>query len=692
MASYLLWMIAAGFVYSADEFLVCTTSEMSYYGGTVSGNSFARAFPVISTQGSVLKIRLPNGEQVRVSAKSPLLRNRPGTAYVAAQQVLGTHIGQTIVTVVGDHRFVSTAGDVPCYDNPDRKGQPIAHLSPFEIRFVFDERDGAYLVGNNDRLVPGNARTVLDGWVDMRACRLWNGRLGALPNKTNLVKRRNCGLVTIEPRFPNPAKPGRTGVWHEDGSSQSQQSTLTPFPILQDKGDFCEVLYLGWFGHRPTGRQIQPLRTRLLILMEIPRSSRNYSRSIGRALNRFKHLSPDIEPRLEIVLAGYREVDNRLVWRTFRGLTRSSRDVGPMVKSTRGWLPAGSGLAEAIEAFLSRLSWGPDVCNYLVMIRGDVKPDEETGFRPVVDAYLSPPKRTRVVAKELSRHEIGVYALQLTPSHSREASPTPFQRQFFDLLSAGKLKGEFHKSNSNLSQSLFRLLQIIHFDVTEEYGSHQRQQERTDFYKRFYRGIVSTTAANLQGGTLVSGVGIVNKKDPCGNPQLATRVFLKKVQVQALKVWVQDLSEALFNYSPERAGELQTIMDGFAGKLAGEPVPPKYPVAAFVYKKSGIPLNAPQFRISLDTFREQSRQPAFRLALRKHLQACLARLEEVTREREVHFDPVQDWDRDHQIYTYRFSEEISPYFFSLKDAPEARGPAVKAGSKHFVWLPLAYLP
>jgi len=117
----------------------------------------------------------------------------------------------------------SSSSQVPIYTSFDPSSSDIRRTAKlFEIRYVYKEQNGYYLVGLADQFEADYADDIIDGWVKKDRAIMWNNRQAVEFDKSNFKRRKKAvvyygknlneklfvegndtkGLEYYEPRFP----------------------------------------------------------------------------------------------------------------------------------------------------------------------------------------------------------------------------------------------------------------------------------------------------------------------------------------------------------------------------------------------------------------------------------------------------------------------------------------------------------
>lgn len=516
---------AAG-TFQAIEYAVLTDARAALRSAPDEGSAinhrftsadFGRAMEIEDAKNGYLKVTLPSNKsgwirdggnvvltnraadagtaKRRIRCKQKVFRERRRGAAGTARLV-STKIGRKVVVVNDLHGANGQGVLVGLYDNPDLAGQPIAQVTIFELRYLFDETEAsadgrsAVLVGARDDLTRRNAHKVLNGWIARGQTEEWSNRIGFEFNKQTFAKRTAVtggqGKIFFKERhlidYLGGGFQGRP-IYTEQMTAEPLPYYANRFPVLDatsrtpDGNRIYQVAFIGsgllngatrvpagaisgW--RKKLSDIVNSREVQIAILLDATAGMQSVIDNVKRALDRFvaKELS---HLRLKIAIAVYRDFPDRPN-DPFWLISDFTNDWPALAKkisaisaySTEDDLSGDHAYPEAvfygIDQAIGRLSWKSRYDRWMILVGDHGNHAQPTaGFQaryPLAADHL----QADSVARALRAAKIHVNAVQVhiaPPGDKRRRHNRRFEEQFQAIVGTGRRFSTLVKSPGN---------------------------------------------------------------------------------------------------------------------------------------------------------------------------------------------------------------------------------------------------
>jgi len=437
----------------------------------------------------------PGAAKRRIRCKQKVFRERrPGAA--GKVRLVSTKIGRKVVVVNDLNGTPGQGVFVGLYDNPDLAGKPIAQVTIFELRYLYDETEAstdgrsAVLVGLRDDLTRRNAHKVLTGWIARGQTEEWSNRIGFEFNKKTFDKRAAAaggpGKIFFKERhlidYLNGGFQGRP-IYTEQTTAEPLPYFANRFPVLDatsrtpDGNRIYQAAFIGsgllnGAARVPAGTIsgwrkklsdiVNSREVQIAILVDATAGMQSVIDNVKRALDRFvaKELS---HLRLKIAIAVYRDFPDRPndpFW-LISDFTNDWRSLSKKISaisaySTEDDLSGDHAYPEAvfygIDQAIRRLSWKSRYDRWMILVG-----DHGNHTQPTADFQARYPLavnhlQTESVRRALQTAKIHFNAVQVhiaSPGDKRRRHNRRFEEQFRAIAGTGRSFSNLVKAPSN---------------------------------------------------------------------------------------------------------------------------------------------------------------------------------------------------------------------------------------------------
>ncbi len=732
----------------SEDYVTITTASPKLYTHDSTGsppvrtdeNLFGKSFEIMNESGQFYQIQITGGDSAFIEKKRfQFLKNLRNSGYIMARRMPDSKLIKKAL-IVNRPQSGNIESDIGYYDNPGLSGRPRGKISIFEVRFIFAESKKAMLVGRTDRMLRDNSESVLTGWIDKNHVISWNTLIGVEFGKDNYRDRAGCEIGKIfssERKLARKAPP----MFTEGKTPEPMPYYANRFPTLKklDNGARYKIAYIGnAFGEggkvysatevdaekNKVMKVIQNENVQIAILIDGTKGMENHIAAVKTALKNFlgEYQGRD-GMTANIAIAVYRDypVGDR-VFEKMTGFTKDLNTLRKAVNNVRIITSHGddSGPGKYPEAVFLGISRTMNELRWKSRKKGEkyILLIGDHGNHEQYDQYPQDRKfSAEGIGQTLRKKAITLYALQVNITEKWQKYNRMFQRQVRVIKQNNQGRGRLNKvpsrSASAISESLGDLVKdflIIREELKEirsSGGIRRKTVPRTaksadsaGGMTDMYKGVFSQKMLERYGinpdvfrAVQICDIGYVNEKNRCGHKQLYEKVLIKKNDIEALKVQMQQLSDAIRFYDPSTEEEFVKTVIKVVKALTRDKIGPDENIAEFIHKKIGIPVHSPFLRKSLNDLQDDIRNPSRRKLYRKYLQERIVFLEQVTKERVLSFKLPEDWDPEDQVINYRDTGKPILYFFSLEQPLPKRGKVqLRASQKQYAWIPHEYLP
>ncbi len=682
-------------------------------------NQFGVTYEYLRRAGSYARIRVPNYGEKFIERKAGdwlKSRSKSGVTLAKVSEKSGKIIQKALV--INNLRLDPKAEiEINYYADPELK-KKIGKISIFEVRYIFEEVDtsgkSAILVGRSDRFGRSNAANVLVGWMDKQHIVKWETLLGLEFDKKNYLKRKSCGRGRIFDSV-RALTGGQEPIFYEGSSPEPMVYYANRFPILQNNPEYYKIAYIGNAqgkkGQKFSAGDIDAAkhklnllanndRVQIAILIDATQGMQAHYPAVKTALKEFlaKNSAKGLAASVSICI--YRDYVDDFPFQVMSEFTRDLKRLNRALEQISVYSTAADSGAKAypeasfygIDRTMKELSWKDSGINekYILLIgdHGNHATDEK-GYTGAG------------IGAELRKQNFSLNAIQVnvaSPGQPLYSYNQMFVAQFNEIKENNQGFGELAVVPGVSSSRIRRALDNILVTQTKIQDVVTNARLGKIYPGTFTQKILARYGINpaIFGATQLCEVGYVSKNQTCENSvikQTTASVLMKKPEVEALKVQMQQLSDAIFYFEPETEAELKQTVFRVVRALTGDEIRPDQEIAEFIEKKSGIPIQTDFLKFTVERFMEEVRDnERYRETFRKYLQLKLVFLEQVTKESKLSFDD-SDWDKDDQIYLYRDTKEEKLYFFSLEQPLPKRGlEEVSVAKRRHAWVPLEFIP
>ena len=747
---FLLALSQFGYLYAEENFIVVTSSSLQLFTDTVHGapevrhknRIFGNSFYIKGHEGNYLKISHPEAGLVYISRdkeKTEFIVSPLNTNYIFAKRQEDSKITKKALIVNKLRQHMSLKTDIAYYDNPQLQNSPLGRISIFEVRFIFAEVNNAILVARTDRILKDNSDSVLVGWIDRQHVVKWNNRIGIEFDKSNYYTRKNCelGKAFFSERHLLNEKRKNLLKLNEDDTEYKMPHYANRYPMIEKKknGDYYKVAFIGnAYGKKgkiynanyvatQVNKIMQILQNneiQIALLIDATKGMRHHIENVKKAISSFFNQYIENKKMLsQIAVAVYRDYpDGERIYEVKSDFTKNKNQLLRALNSIdvysnqsdrfAGMYP--EALFYGINQTLSSLNWKSlSQGEKFILLLGDHGNHEQYDQYPQDRQFTS-----ENIGQKLKSMGITLHAIQVNITSNKKKYNKAFKKQIETIITNnqgfGKLKQIYENTSgailSGLHNSIkdFRLIQESLTDIRNSGSNKMNPPQQQNIYVntdqglgRMYRSVFDQKILDRYNidkdvfdATQVCQVCFVKAKNKCDQKQISEKVLMTKTDVEALKVQMQTLSDALRYYDPQSPEEFDFVVYKVVKTLTGDKLKPNENIMQFILKKFGVPINTPFLDKSLDELKDEVKTQRKRNEFRKYLEKKLIFLEQVTKQSII---KEKGWDSEEQTFRWNNTETPIPYFFSLEQPLPKRGKEdVDDNQKRYAWVPLEYLP
>ena len=613
--------------------------------------------------------------------------------------------------------------EIDFFDNPDLEGTPVGKITIFEVRFIFQQRvnktgKDVVLLGKSDRFKYRSSRSSLIGWMDYSYVKEWLTREGVEFDKSTYSRRtdgecRGLGRVYSQIR---DLRRGSNPIASESESAQEMKYYANRYPVLDfDETNNAHALVFiggalsqGKLSSDLSAEVIDQSKSKLMevinrgsveiaVLIDATKGMGPHLGNVKGALTRFLGGYEDETSRPKIAIAAYRDyVDGPGLFEVASdfssdivGLTSALNRIKAYSSTNdKGEFAFPEALFHGVHQALSKLSWSTEIGEKFILVIGD------HGNHPNDPRNYTADK----LGKALSSRSTTLHAIQVHFDPSLENYNRLFKEQFFSIKqSNANLGGELKRAGSSSEREIFSALEEI---LSWEQGV------KKDFVSirlgKMYPGVFHTKLLKrygidprVFGSKQVTHVGYIHKSDPCSGLALTKEsVLMKKIEVEALKVQMQQLSDALYYYERDAEDDFKRTVFKVVKAITNDKMEAGENISTFIQKRSGIPIKTPFLDQTLDELLDAIRQEHQRVEYRRYLQEKLIGLEEVSRESILDWDR-NSWDEEEQTFSWHDSRKQRRFFYDLELPLEHRFDKHMQSldsRRTYGWIPIEFIP
>ncbi|MBU0994234.1 MAG: VWA domain-containing protein [Proteobacteria bacterium] len=713
----------------AGDFLTITSSDITLYESPATGSSkinpvdnlFGKSFEKLEKSGEFYKIRYSDSQNAFISAHESFLENTSPSNYILAKRLPGSKLFQKALIVNRPDASGLIVSDISYFSSPSLKAPYLGKITIFEIRYIYGTAENSILVGRTDRMEKGNSDAVLVGWIDKKHIIEWNNLVGVEFDKTNYDKRLKCeaGKIFAEPT--DLAIKGMAPVFNESKSSNELPYYANRFPVLDQLNDpvpCYKIAYIGSAfgtgGKQADMGEVDAARNQIMqilnmnaiqiaILIDATSGMREHIENVKKAVQEFlSELSAEGQLKAEIAVCVYRDYPDGD--KIFRAKSDFSSDIVELqnristirVYSNRNDNGAGAfpeAMFHGIDQTIEQLSWNKSIKGekYILLI-GDHGNHNQYDQYPEDRVYSAP-----LIGQKLKENMISLFALQVNISENKRIYNEMFERQVLDIKQNNQGLGSLKKIYGRSDEEILSGLKDILIDFSVIKTALAGVRDSTSILGKIYTGVFTQKLleryhikTDVFNAVQICDIGYVPFKNACDHNQFFEKVLITRKQLESLKVQMQEMSDAAMYYYPESEDKFRQIVFMVVKALTGDELAPNEEIAAFIEKKTGIPVNTELLRLTIDQLLDNVRDKRFRKVLRKYLEERIMYIDSVIKEKVLK-DKV--WDKSAERFLYNISDNDIHYFFSLEQPIPERGKVgVLLSRKNYAWMPLEYLP
>jgi hypothetical protein len=667
------------------------------------------------------------------------------STYIYAKTQESSKITKKALVVKKFKQNMSSETDIEYYDNPQLQNEPLGKISIFEVRFIFAEVDNAILVARTDRIVKSNSDAVIVGWIDREHVVKWDNRIGVEFNKSNFSIRKKCELgkaFLSERHLLSKKQKNDLDKLNEDDTEYQLPHYANRYPVIEKRnnGDYYKIAFIGnAYGEKgkiynanyvstevnKIMQIIQNNEIQIALLIDATKGMRNHIDNVKEAIRSFfNQYIKNNEIRSQIAVAVYRDYpDGKKIYELKSKFTKDRNQLLNALNSIKVYsnqLDWGAGtypeaLFYGINQTLERLNW-KDVSEgeKFILLLGDHGNHEQYDQYPQ-DRQFSSEK----IGQQLKRKGITLHAIQVNITTDKKNQKykcnQDFKKQVENIILNNQGFGKLKKIYDNTSDAILsgihnsiKDFQYIHerlIDIRNAGHSKMNSAQQQQVYiktdsglGRMYRSVFDQKILdrynidkNVFDATQVCQICFIKSKNSCEQEQIAKKVLMTKKDLEALKVQMQTLSDAIKYYEAESEEEFDLVIYRVVKSLTGDKIKKNENITDFILKKIGIPIRTKFLNKSLEELKDEVMQSGVqRKDFRRYLEEQLILLEQVTRESIL---KQEGWDEADQTYIWNDTQTPILYFFSLEQPLPKRGKEkVNDNQKRYAWVPLKYLP
>lgn len=718
----------------ANNFAVMISSKVTLYSQKdesskkiiFNENIFGKSFSIVSEDSNFIEIETRENQHAYINKGSPILVSK-GRKEILSLRLEGSKIFRKALIVNKPTKSGKPETDISYYDNDNCSGKQIGKTSIFEIRYIFSESDKSYLVGRSNVLESDTSDSIIVGWIDKTHVIEWENLIGIEFDKTNYQNRKNCEIGKIFSYEDELFKKNSQPIYFESNTPDELPYYANRFPVIEKNKDSnsYKFAYIGnaygkegkTYGRKEIEKAKKKITdilnsdsVQLAILLDATKGMEKHIINVKKAVRSFLNdMSNNKGIKAGIAICVYRDYpDGDKIYEVKIDFSQDIDQLNKAIdsikvysnKNDRGIGAYPEAMFYGIDKTMEKLSWNkpPKGGQYILLI-GDHGNHKDYSQYPEDKMFNAP-----AIGEKLKRKIITLYALQVNINKNKKVYNDMFENQILDIRQNNHGLGGIVKVYSNSANAINSGLKdaVNNFSVIKEAlrvvrDSVSETGQSGETENSIYRGVFTQKLlerynidADLFRAIQICDIGYAKSGNKCGDNQFFEKVLMTRRDLEALKVQIQEISDAALYYDPESEGTFQNVIFLVVKALTGDKLAPNENIAEFIEKKSGVPITTQLLNMTLEQLLDKIRSKEFRLSLRKYLEEKIMLLDGFIREKQI---KNIEWDQEDQRFIYNINKDEVPYFFSLELPIRDRGKnLIKDSKKIHAWVPLEYLP
>lgn len=713
----------------AIDFITLTSSDVKLYTQDSEGsppvdfkdNLFSMSFEILRRSGSFYQIKLTDSIKAYIKNDASYLKNIKESDYILAKRLPESKLTKKALIVNRPSQGGKFGSDINYFDNPETAGKYLGKISIFEIRYIFDETDTAYLVARTDRMKKITSDSVLVGWIAKNHIVEWNNLVGIEFDKTNYDKRQKCKIGQIFASEQEVADPNAKPIFKESETLNELPYYANRFPVLDKQTNninYYKFAYIGNAygsgGNVIDRKDIEKARHKIMqilsnnkvqiaILIDATKGMENHIANVKKAVRKFLGEFEGKEGmNANVAIAVYRDYpDGDKIYEIKSDFSQDIEKLRTAIDSVyvysnskdrgRGAYP--EALFYGINKTIDNLTWKDSTKGgQYILLLGD-HGNHKTYEQYPQDRVFSAP----IIGQRLKDNIITLFALQVNISKEKQIYNQMFESQVLDIKQNNHGAGGLRKVSSNSSDAIYKELHGIVNDFSIIKDALIDVCNSKSQMSQIYKGVFTQKLlerynidAKVFDAVQICAIGYATLKNSCGDNQFFEKVLMTRKELESIKVQMQELSDAVMYYNPESTKKLERTIFMVVKALTGDELAPNENIAQFIMKKSGIPVNTQMLNMTVEQLLDRIQSGDFRKKLRKYIEERIMLLDGVVKEKDLQ---NMEWDKDDQRFIYNISDKPVAYFFCLEQPiPERQKGVAKHSKKNHAWVPLEYLP